>query len=64
MLSIFMAVFQVLVVGGMSLGLLQKKDRVGGSPVLHLMEWLKNIDVDWEEDFYFAETLFNRLNER
>ncbi|MDR2408633.1 MAG: acylneuraminate cytidylyltransferase family protein, partial [Bacteroidales bacterium] len=33
----------------------QQKNRIGDMPVLYIMDKLKSLDIDWEEDFMIAE---------
>lgn len=42
----------------------QKNDRVGSKPFLFRMDKIKSLDVDWEEDFLIAESVYEKLNRR
>jgi N-acylneuraminate cytidylyltransferase len=39
----------------------QQKNRLGEKPYLYVMDKIKSYDIDWEEDFMIAETLYNNL---
>lgn len=39
---------------------IEKKNRVGENPFYHVMDKIKSIDVDWEEDFKIAEMLYEK----
>jgi N-acylneuraminate cytidylyltransferase len=36
----------------------QQKNRIGDRPFLYIMDKLKSIDIDWEEDFMIAEMIW------
>lgn len=39
----------------------QRRDRIGERPLLFALDRLEAADVDWEEDFLLAETLFRSM---
>lgn len=43
---------------------LEQKNRIGKNPILHIMDKLKSLDVDWEEDFKIAELVYESLNKK
>jgi N-acylneuraminate cytidylyltransferase len=38
-----------------------QRNRIGDHPVFYTMDKLSSFDIDWEDDFFIAETIFNRL---
>jgi N-acylneuraminate cytidylyltransferase len=40
---------------------IKQKNRIGNKPLLYLMNKFKSYDVDWEDDFVIAETLYKIL---
>ncbi len=43
---------------------LTQKNRVGSNPMLYVMDKIHSFDVDWEEDFLIAETMFKQFSGR
>jgi CMP-N-acetylneuraminic acid synthetase len=41
---------------------LEQKNRIGKKPYLHVMDKIASFDVDWEDDFLIAESIFKNLN--
>lgn len=35
-------------------------NRIGSKPLLHIMDKIKSVDVDWEEDFKIAEIIYEK----
>lgn len=40
---------------------LEKKDRIGFNPYLHVQDKISSFDIDWEEDFLIAEAIYDKL---
>lgn len=38
-----------------------QKNRVGNQPFLYVMDKIKSVDVDWEEDFKIAEIIYEKF---
>jgi N-acylneuraminate cytidylyltransferase len=38
-----------------------KKNRLGETPKLFIMDKISSFDIDWEEDFLIAETLYDKF---
>jgi len=36
-------------------------DRIGRHPFLYEQDKIKSIDIDWPDDFYFAERMWQQL---
>lgn len=43
---------------------INQKNRVGKSPMLYVMDKIHSFDVDWEEDFLIAETMFKQFADK
>ena len=43
---------------------IDQKNRVGKNPMLYVMDKIHSFDVDWEEDFLIAETMFKQFADK
>ena len=43
---------------------INQKNRVGKNPMLYVMDKIHSFDVDWEEDFLIAETMFKQFADK
>lgn len=43
---------------------IDQKNRVGKNPMLNVMDKIHSFDVDWEEDFLIAETMFKQFADK
>ena len=39
----------------------EQKNRIGNNPLLHVMDKIHSLDVDWPEDFIIAEQMYKQL---
>ena len=40
---------------------IEQKNRIGQKPLLHVMDKLHSLDIDWPDDFIIAEIMYNNL---
>jgi CMP-N-acetylneuraminic acid synthetase len=40
---------------------IDRKNRIGKNPFLYEMDKIRSIDVDWEDDFLIAETIYEKI---
>ena len=40
----------------------QQKNRIGGKPLLFIMDKIHSFDIDWEEDFALTEIIYSNIN--
>ena len=41
---------------------MNKQNRIGSKPFLYEQDTMKSFDIDWEEDFFIAEAIYDKLH--